>query len=93
VVALLPACVSESDVRKPLQEHLIVTGRVLGTALDAQNDALQTKLELVEADPKLEARLGSPGEIRRRIEQVKAEQQAILAELKALKDRYPLEGP
>lgn len=84
-------CVSQEDVRKPLQEHVAVTSRVLGFALDAQTEALETKLQLVEADPRLEAKLGTPAEIRKRLAQVKAEQQAIVTELKALKDRYSLE--
>jgi len=89
---VLVGCVSQEDVRKPFQEHLVVTGRVLGFAIDAQTEALETKLAVVEADPRLEPRLGSPAEIRKRIENVKKEQQAITAELKALKERYALEG-
>jgi hypothetical protein len=84
-------CASQADVRKPLQEHLVVTGRIMGFALDAQMEALETKLALVEADPRLEARLGKPEEIRKRIERVRADQLALQAELKALKDRYPLD--
>jgi hypothetical protein len=87
----LPGCVSQEDVRKPFQEHVTVTGRVLGFAIDAQTEALETKLALVEADPKLEKTLGTAAEVRKRIEKVKLEQQAITAELKALKERYPLE--
>ncbi len=91
LVAMLSGCVSQSDVRKPLQEHVMITGRIMGFALDAQMETLEMKLALVEADPKLEARLGKPEEIRKRIERVRADQLAIQAELKAFKDRYPLE--
>jgi hypothetical protein len=77
-------------VRKPLQEHILVTGRIMGFALDAQMEALETKLALVEADPKLEAKLGKPAEIRARIEKVRADHLAIQAALKTLKDHYPL---
>ncbi len=69
-----------------------MTGRVLGYAVDAQTEALETKLALVENDPKLEAKLGSPAEIRKKIDRMRQEQLALQAELKALKDRYPLEG-
>lgn len=85
-------CQSEKDVRKPFQEHLVVSGRILGFALDAQSEALHMKLALLEADPKLEAKLGSPEEVRKRLDRVQKEQLAIQAELKALKERYPLEG-
>ena len=88
---VLGGCVSQSDLRKPLQEHVVISGRIMGFALDAQMETLEMKLALVEADPKLEARLGKPEEIRKRIERVRADQLAIQAELKALKDRYPLE--
>lgn len=87
----LAGCVSQSDVRKPLQEHLVVSGRIMGFALDAQMEALETKLAVVEAEPKLEAKLGTAAEIRKKIERVRADQLALQAELKALKDRYPLE--
>lgn len=90
-LVLLVGCASESDVRKPLQEHLLVTGRIMGFALDAQMEALETKLAVVEADPKLEAKLGKPEEIRKKIQRVRGDQLALQAELKALKDRYPLE--
>ena len=84
-------CASQQDVRKPLQEHLVVTGRIMGFALDAQMEALETKLALVEAEPKLEAKLGKPEEVRKKIERVRAEQLSLQGELKGLKDRYPLD--
>jgi hypothetical protein len=91
LAVVLGGCVSQSDVRKPLQEHIVISGRIMGFALDAQMETLEMKLALVEADPKLEAKLGKPEEIRKRIERVRADQLAIQAELKAFKDRYPLE--
>lgn len=87
---VLAGCVSQEDVRKPFQEHLAVTARILGFALDAQTEALETKLQLIEADPKLEARLGTAAELRKHLDRVKQEQQAITTELKVLKDRYAL---
>jgi hypothetical protein len=92
LVVVLAGCVSEKDVRQPLQEQLVVTGRIMGFALDADLEALHTKLELVEADPKLEAKLGSPEKIRQKIERIQEEKRSLEAELKALKDRYPVDG-
>jgi hypothetical protein len=88
---LVAGCATQSDVRKPLQEHLLVTGKVMGFALDAQMEALETKLAVVEADPRLEAKLGKPEEIRKKIERLRGDQLAIQAELKQLKDRYALD--
>ncbi len=87
---LLAGCVTQQDVRKPLQEHLLLTGRIMGFALDAQTEALETKLALIEADPKLEEKLHTTAaEVRKKIETVKGEQRALTAEFKAVKDRYP----
>jgi hypothetical protein len=91
IALALPACATQTDVRKPVQEQLVVTGRIMGFALGARLDALRTRLAVVEADPKLEATLGTPAEIRKEIERVNAEKLSLEAELKALKDRYPLE--
>ncbi|MEZ0231098.1 MAG: hypothetical protein ACAI25_20955 [Planctomycetota bacterium] len=85
-------CVSESDVRKPVQDQLLLTGRIMGFALDARMEALETRLAVVEADPKFEAKLGKPEEIRKKIERVRADQLALQAELKVLRERYALEG-
>ena len=90
-VLVLAGCATQSDVRKPFQEELQATGRIMGFALAARQDALETKLAVVEADPKLEAKLGTAAEIRKEIERVHAEKLSLEAELKALKDRYPLE--
>jgi predicted nuclease with TOPRIM domain len=86
---LAGGCATEDDVRKPLQEHLAITGRIVGFALDAQTETLEMKLALLEADPKLEARLGKPEEVRQKLERVRAEQRDLQAALKELKDRYP----
>src|SRR5207253_6955158 len=90
-LAALAGCASQTDIRKPLQEHIHVTGRIMGFALDAQMEALETKLAVVEADPKLEAKLGTSAEIRKKIERVRGDQLSLQAELKTLKDRYALE--
>jgi len=92
IIIICGGCVSQKDVRQPLQEQLVVTGRIMGFALDADLEALHTKLDLVEADPKLEAKLGSPEKIRQKIERIQEEKRSLEAELKALKDRYPLDG-
>ena len=91
LLVVAAGCVSQTDVRKPLQEHLAATGRVMGFALDAEMQALETRLAVVEAEPKLQATLGKPEEIRKKVERVQQEKLALEQELKAIKDRYPLE--
>ena len=91
-LCLLAGCATQTDVRKPLHDELRLTGRIMGFALDAQMDALETRLAVVEADPKLEAKLGKPEEIRKKIECVRADQLALQEELRAIQKRYPLEG-
>jgi hypothetical protein len=91
VLSLGSGCGSPREIRKPLQEHVTITGRVMGFALDAQMEALETKIALLEADPKLEARLGKLEEARKKLERVRTEQLALQAELRAIKERYPLD--
>ncbi len=91
LLLLAPSCVSQTDVRKPVQDQLLLTGRIMGFALDAQMEALETKLAVVEASPSLEAKLGKPEEIRKKIQRVRADQLALQQELKVLRDRYALE--
>ena len=88
---VLSGCATQDDVRKPLQEHLAITGRIMGFALDAQVETLEMKLALLEADPKLEARLGKPEAVRAKLERVQAEKLSLQNALKELKDRYPPE--
>jgi hypothetical protein len=89
---VLAGCVSQDDVRHPLQEHMAVSARVMGFALDAQLETLELKLAMVRKDPSLAASLGTEAQIMTKLDRVKTDQKQIQEELQRLKAKYPVEG-
>ena len=70
----------------------MVTGRLMGFALDARTEALETKLAVLEADPKLEDVLHcTVADVRKKLEALKLEERDLEAQMKALKERYPID--
>ncbi len=97
-VLVLGACVSQAELNQALNDDLRYTGRVMGFALDAQEEALSLRLALLKAfegDPRLallEAELGSLVEAQAKLERVQAEKRSLVEESQRLRARYPA-GP
>jgi len=97
-LGLSAGCVSQEDLYRGVSDDLHFTGKVLGFALDADIEALATRLALLKAfqdDPKLpllEAQLGTIAEVEAKLKRIQAERRGLLEEHQRLKARYTIGG-
>ena len=89
-----PGCATQADVNRAVSDDLRLTGRVMGFALDAATEALQTRLALLEAyegDPRradLERRLGTVAEVEQKLERLQEARRSLVEESQRLRERY-----
>jgi hypothetical protein len=94
LVALAGGCVSQSDLDQAMRDQVRFQGRVMGFALDAQQETLASEAALLKAfegDPKLpllEAKLGSAADVEAKLERVRTERRSLIEESQRLQARY-----
>ncbi len=92
--SLLTGCVSEGELRQAVSDDLRFTGRVMGFALDASVEALETRRGLLlafqgdERLPVIEQHLGTLGEVEAKLERVREERRRLIEESQALRTRW-----
>lgn len=97
LLALAGCGVSEKEFAQAIDDDVRFSSRVMGFALDAHQETLETQLALLaafEADPRraeIEKVVGSAAEIKKKIDRVKADKQSLIEEAQRLRARYRVE--
>ncbi len=91
-------CVSQDDLNRATTDNARFTARVVGFALDADLESLDTRLAILRAfkdDPKIdliEQELGTIAEVEAKRERVRESKRVIMEESKKLRARYKPDG-
>lgn len=97
LLCALPGCATQSDIDKAVDDDVQFTGKIMGFAIDARLESLQTKLavlETFEKEPKFEEltqRLGTIAQVKEAITRTQAAKRQLLDDHKALRLRYQQE--
>jgi hypothetical protein len=94
---LLGGCLSREDLNRAMDDQARFSGRVMGFALDAHQQTLESQLALLHAfqgDPRLgelERRLGSIADVEAKLERVREQRRSLIEESQRLRARYGVE--
>lgn len=91
---LAGGCVSQAELNQAVSDDVRFTSRIMGFALDADREALETRLALLRAfdgDPHQEVlvrHLGTAAEVEAKLDRVRAAQRELIAASQRLQRRY-----
>lgn len=95
---LLGGCLSREDLHRAMDDQTRFSGRVMGFALDAHQQTLESQLALLHAfagDPtthmEIVRRIGSIADVEAKLERVREERRSLIEESQRLRARYSVE--
>jgi len=93
-LALSVGCATRAELHQAVSDDVRFTSRIMGFALDADLEALETRLALLRAfdgDPRqavLVRHLGTPAEVQAKLDRVRAARRELIEASQRLQRRY-----